>query len=239
VVVREVRALGVESAEDVASDTAKAGVFSCLFMGVIYFAITLVSARSSSVCADCANGGAVLGTIADYYFGKAGTMLMTGIVTVACLKTAVGLVVSCAEAFADMFPKGPGYSTWAMLFCVVAFGIANFGLSTIVAYCVPVLMFLYPLSITLILLALFARRFNDSRTVYAWTTAFTLIAAVFDFISTLAGTMQGSGFTNTALLDGITAIGSKLPFFSIGLDWVCPAVVGFGIGLLIDRRKKA
>ena len=238
VVVRQVRALGVEDSGDVASNTAKAGIFSCLFMGLIYFAITLVSARSSSVCVGCDNGGAVLGAIADHYFGKAGTLLMTGIVTMACLKTAVGLVISCSEAFVEMFPKGPKYTVWAVLFSVVAFGIANFGLSTIVAYCVPVLMFIYPLAMTLILLALFAKRFGDSRTVYIWTTAFTLAAAVFDFTGNLSGTMQGSGFTNTALLDSITAVGARLPFFGIGLGWVCPAVVGFAVGLLIDRSKR-
>ena len=240
VVVREVRSLGIEESEDVASNTAKAGIFSCLFMGLIYFAITLVSARSSSVCAGCDNGGAVLGTIANTYFGKAGTLLMTGIVTVACLKTAVGLVIACSEAFVEMFPKGLPYKGWAVLFSVVAFGIANFGLSTIVAYCVPVLMFIYPLAMTLILLALFAKRFGDSRTVYVWTTAFTLLAAVFDFTGNLSATMQGSGFTNTALLDGITAIGARLPFFGIGLGWVCPAIMGFIIGLIVDKsRKKA
>lgn len=238
VVVREVRSLGVEEPERVAANTAKAGIFSCLFMGLIYLAITLVSARSSSVCASCGNGGEVLGTIANYYFGKAGAMLMTGIVTMACLKTAVGLVISCSEAFVDMFPKGPKYSVWAVLFSAVAFGIANFGLSTIVAYCVPVLMFIYPLAMTLILLALCAKTFGDSKTVYAWTTAFTLAAAIFDFTNTLSGTMQGSGFTNTALLDSITSVGAKvLPFYSLGLGWVCPALIGFVIGFIIDKSK--
>ena len=239
VVVRQVRALGIEESEYVAANTAKAGIFSCLFMGLIYFAITLVSARSSSVCVGCDNGGAVLGAIAQHYFGKAGTLLMTGIVTMACLKTAVGLVIACSEAFVEMFPKGPKYTLWAVLFSVVAFGIANFGLNTIVAYCVPVLMFIYPLAMTLILLALFAKRFGDSRTVYIWTTAFTLAAAVFDFTGNLSATMQGSGFTNTALLDGITAVGARLPFFGIGLGWVCPAIVGFVVGLLVDRSKRS
>ena len=240
VVVREVRSLGIERSEDVAANTARAGIFSCLFMGLIYFAITFVSARSSSVCAGCDNGGAVLGAIADTYFGRAGTLLMTGIVTVACLKTAVGLVISCSEAFVEMFPKALPYKGWAILFSVVAFGIANFGLNTIVAYCVPVLMFIYPLAMTLILLALFAKRFGDSKTVYVWTTAFTLIAAVFDFTGNLSGTMQSSGFSNTALLDGITAVGAKLlPFYHLGLGWVCPAIVGFVIGLIMDKSKKA
>ena len=231
VVVNVVRGSGVESPERVAANTAKAGIFSCLLMGLIYLLITLVTAQSASICAGCADGGAVLGVIADYYFHSVGAVLMTAIVTFACLKTAIGLVTSCSEAFVELFPKGPGYAFWAVCFSLVSFGIANFGLSTIVAWCVPVLMFLYPLAITLILLALFGRFFDNSQSVYVWTTGFTCVAALLDLAGALAGMLPGSGF-----LAGVTRLaGICLPFYTLGLGWVCPAVLGFVLGML--RRK--
>ena len=239
VVVKVVQEQGVSEAKYVAAGTVKAGVFSCVFMGIIYLAIMLVAAQSSPILAGCSDGGAVLGTIADAYFGGVGSVLMTLIVTLACLKTALGLVTSCSEAFVKMFPKGPGYRTWAIVFCAVSFAVANLGLSSIVAYCVPVLMFLCPLAVTLILLSLCSPLFSDSRTVYVWTTGFTLFAAVLDFLKTLASTLSGSGITPPAVFDVFAAIGEKcLPFFSLGLGWVCPALLGFVIGLLIDRKKK-
>lgn len=239
VVVNVVKKQGIEDPERIAANTVKAGIFSCLFMGIIYFAITLVSAQSFEVCKDCADGGSILGTIANHYFGNIGAWLMTAIVTLACLKTALGLVTSCSEAFVDMFPQGPSYNIWAVIFCIVSFGIANFGLSTIVAYCVPVLMFIYPLAITIIILALTCKLWGDKKSVYVWTTIFTLIAALFDFSNTLSGTLQGSGVTATAFLDSFTTFGAKiLPFFNIGLGWVCPAIVGFIIGLLVKSDKK-
>lgn len=239
VVVGVVRKNGVTEPENVAANTAKSGILSCLAMGVIYLFITLVATQSSEICADCADGGSVLGVIANHYFQSVGAILMTAIVTLACLKTAIGLVTSCAESFVTMFPKGPTYPVWAIIFCIVSFGIANFGLSTIVAYCVPVLMFLYPLAITLILLALCGKFFEHSRTVYAWTTGFALFAAVFDFISALSGTLQGSGITNTAALDAVSGLAAKcLPFFSYGLGWVCPSIIGFLIGYVLYRKKR-
>lgn len=238
VVVNVVKKQGIEDPERIAANTVKAGIFSCLFMGLIYLAITLVSAQSCEICKTCADGGSILGTIAGYYFGKVGAWLMTAIVTLACLKTALGLVTSCAEAFSEMFPKGPSYKLWTVIFCTVSFGIANFGLSSIVAYCVPVLMFIYPLAITLIILALTSKFWGNKKSVYVWTTVFTLAAALFDLSNTLAGTLQGSGVSNTALLDSFTVFGAKLlPFFSIGLGWVCPAVIGFIIGLFIKEHK--
>ena len=234
VVIDVVRSHGVSQPEDVARSTAKAGIFSCLFMGFIYLFITLISTQSAPVCASASNGGDVLGLIADHYFQAAGSVLLTAIVTFACLKTAIGLVTSCSKAFVDMFPKGPGYNQWAIIFSVVSFGIANFGLSSIVAWCVPVLMFLYPLAITLVLLALFGKAFGNRKGVYVWTTAFTLVAAIFDMIGAVSGMIP-----DNALLSGLTGFAGKvLPLYSLGLGWVCPAAVGFIVGLIVSRKEQ-
>ena len=234
VVIDVVRSHGVSQPEDVARSTAKAGIFSCLFMGFIYLFITLISTQSAPVCASASNGGEVLGLIADHYFQAAGSVLLTAIVTFACLKTAIGLVTSCSKAFVDMFPKGPGYNQWAIIFSVVSFGIANFGLSSIVAWCVPVLMFLYPLAITLVLLALFGKAFGNRKGVYVWTTAFTLVAAIFDMIGAVSRMIPGN-----ALLSGLTGFAGKvLPLYSLGLGWVCPAAVGFIVGLIVSRKEQ-
>lgn len=233
VVIDVVRSHGVTQPGDVARNTAKAGIFSCLFMGFIYLFITLISTQSAPVCENAANGGEVLGLIADHYFSAAGSVLLTAIVTFACLKTAIGLVTSCSKAFVDMFPKGPGYNQWAVIFSVVSFGIANFGLSSIVSWCVPVLMFLYPLAITLVLLALFGKAFRNRKGVYVWTTAFTLVAAVFDMIGAVSGMVPGN-----ALLSGLTGFAGKvLPLYSLGLGWVCPAAIGFIVGLIVSRKE--
>lgn len=233
VVIQVVRSHGVEEPGRVAANTAKAGVFSCLFMGIIYFFITLITAQSAPLCEGALNGGQVLGIVARHYFHQAGAILTAAIVTFACLKTAIGLVTSCSEAFEQMFPKGPSYSFWAIAFCLIAFGIANFGLNTIVAWCVPVLMFVYPLAITLILLALTEKFFGKSPLVYAVTTGFTLVAAALDFLGTLAGMIPGSVF-----LANVKAFaGQFIPFYDLGMGWILPALVGFAIGMGIHLYK--
>ena len=233
VVIDVVRKNGISQPDRVAVNTAKAGIFSCLFMGLIYLFITLICAQSAPVCAGADNGGTVLGTIANHYFRSAGSVLMTLIVTFACLKTAIGLVTSCSKAFVDMFPKGPGYTVWAVVFSLVSFGIANFGLTTIVSWCVPVLMFLYPLAITLILLSLSGKFIGSNPTVYRTTTAFTLIAAVFDMIGAVSGMMPGN-----RVLAGLKAFaGNILPLYDLGLGWILPAAIGFLVGLWLAKKK--
>ena len=233
VVIDVVRKNGISQPERVAVNTAKAGIFSCLFMGLIYLFITLICAQSAPVCAGADNGGTVLGTIANHYFRSAGSVLMTLIVTFACLKTAIGLVTSCSKAFVDMFPKGPGYTVWAVVFSLISFGIANFGLTTIVSWCVPVLMFLYPLAITLILLSLSGKFIGANPTVYRTTTAFTLIAAVFDMIGAVSGMMP-----ENQVLAGLKAFaGNILPLYDLGLGWILPAAIGFLVGLWLAKKK--
>ena len=133
-----------------------------------------------------------------------------------------------------MFPKGLSYRAWAVIFTVLSFLISNFGLSKIISYSLPLLLFLYPLAITLILLALFGNLFHHDRAVYVSVTAFTCVAALFDLAKALPANLK------TALhLDGAVGLAEKiLPFFDISLGWVLPAFVGLVLGLIIHFVKK-
>ncbi|MBP3319109.1 MAG: branched-chain amino acid transport system II carrier protein [Ruminiclostridium sp.] len=234
VVVNVIRDLGVTKPDAVAKNTVFSGVFSCLIMAVIYLMVTIVGTQSRGLFPVCENGGEALALIADHYFGTVGALLLAVTVTLACLKTSVGLVTSCSEAFVKMFPKGPKYEAWAVIFTVAAFLIANLGLNTIIEYSVPVLMLLYPLAITLILLALFGKFFDHDRRVYAWVTGFTLIAAILDFVNALP-----AGVKNLIHGDALVeSVGGVLPFFSLGFGWLCPALIGLVIGL-VHRNVKA
>ena len=237
VVVQVIRGLGVENEDAVAGTTVRAGVFSCLLMGLIYVAVALVGVQSRGVFETSENGGIAFAQIARHYLGYPGLIILAATVTLACLKTAVGLITSCAETFKTMFPKGPSYRVWAIVFSTVSFLFANFGLSTIIEFSIPVLMFLYPLAITLAVLALFGRFFGHDRAMYVSVTAFTLVAAVYDLLRTLP-----EGLRTACHLDGfLKAVGGVLPLSGLGLGWVCPALLGAVVGLIVHfvRKPKA
>ena len=237
VVVQVIRGLGVEEPGAVAGSTVRAGVFSCLFMGLIYVAVTVVGVQSRGIFAPAENGGVALAQIARHYLGSAGALVLAATVTLACLKTAVGLVTSCAETFVGMFPRGPKYAVWAVVFSVVSFLFANLGLSAIIGWSIPVLMFLYPLAIALIALALFGKLFRHDRAVYGWTIGFTLVAALYDLLRTLPAAVRAALHLDGAL----EAVGSVLPFAELGLGWLVPTLLGAAIGLCVHfaKRKKA
>lgn len=239
VVIQVIRGLGVDSAEDISVCTVRAGIFSCLLMAFIYLAVTVVGAQSRGIFETSNNGGIALAQIAQHYLGGFGLIILAATVTLACLKTAVGLTTSCAETFTQLFPKSTGYRGWAIIFSSVSFLIANVGLNAIIEFAVPVLMFLCPLAVVLIALTLTGRLFGNDRRVYRWAIGFTLPASV----CALFAALPDGAIVALHLEKFNLAVHTFLPLASLGLGWVCPAAAGFAVGLIAHfvhcRRKTA
>ena len=127
--------------------------------------------------------------------------------------------------FVKLIPGKLNYRGWAMVFTLFSFIVSNVGLTAIITYAIPVLMLLYPLTITLVILALCEKVFGKSKYVYMWVTIGALIPAVFDFFKTLG-------------IESVNTLGGKIfPFFDLGLGWVVPSVIGLVIGLIVTKVK--
>ncbi len=233
IVVNVIKGLGVEDEKDVAKNTVLSGIYSCLLMALIYFATTLVGVQSRGLFAVSANGGIALAEIAEHYLGNVGFVILAITVTLACLKTSVGLITSCSETFSHIFKKGPKYKTWVFIFTLVSFLISNVGLTTIIEISVPVLMFLYPYTIVLSILSLTGKLYKEDRAVYNSVIAFTTIGSLYDFLSALPASMKENGLITWI----IEKVGNILPFSSLGLGWVCPALLGLVVGVVIHITK--
>ena len=237
VVIDIIRSMGVNDDAAIARDVLRSGALTGLLMALIYAATILMGAQSRGLFELSENGGIALAQISGHYLGSAGKLVLALTITCACLKTSIGLVTSCADAFTRMFPRALSYRSWAILFTAFSFCISNFGLSRIIEYSIPVLMFLYPLAITLILLALCGGLFHHDRAVYLSVTAFTCAAALFDFMKALPASLRSA-----LHLDGLLGfVGRALPLFNQSFGWVLPAAVGLALGLAIRfaRNRRA
>ena len=233
VVIDIIRSMGVTEDSAIAKDVLRSGILTGILMAVIYIATILMGAQSRGLFETSENGGIALAQISNHYLGSLGSIVLALTITFACLKTSIGLVTSCAETFERMFPKALPYKMWAIIFTVFSLVVSNFGLSKIIEYSVPVLMFLYPLAITLIALALCGNVFNHDKTVYVSVTVFTLAAAIFDLIKTLPAGLQESMH-----LESIVGFARNiLPWFDLNLGWVVPAIAGLLVGLIIRKMK--
>ena len=86
-------------------------------------------------------------------------------------------------------------------------------------------MFLYPLSITLVLLAFLSAMFGSRQAVYLSTTAFTLLAAFGDALNAMPKELQ-----QAEIVQQILNVYHILPFFDVGMGWIVPACAGLLLG---------
>ncbi|GFN34605.1 branched-chain amino acid transport system II carrier protein [Tepidimicrobium xylanilyticum] len=234
IIISNVRKLGIKNPSSIAIETFKSGLISVVGMAVIYASLAYMGATSLGSLSPADNGGIILSMVSNYYYGFVGQVLLAAIVSAACLKTAIGLITSCAEMFGEMFPKSIDYNKYTIVFTLVSFVIANFGLNNIVQLSVPVLMFLYPLAITLITLSLLNPFIHKERIIYRWTTALTIMAAFFDLCKALPKPLQN----NLIIKNIVNFAHSYLTGFDYGFGWIIPAFCGFIIGLIIWKIKE-
>ena len=231
IIISNIESLGVKDPKNIAIETFKSGLVCALGMSIIYGALAYMGATSLGSVGRADNGGAIMSMVSEHYFGFVGKLLLAAIVIVACLKTAIGLITSCSQMFCQMFPRSVSYNRYAIIFTCFSFVIANFGLNNIIQISIPVLLFLYPLAITLIILSLLAPIINKESHIYRWTIYFTIIAAMFDFFNALPENMK-ENFIIRKILDYAH---SYLPGFDYGFGWIIPGLVGFIVGTIIWR----
>ncbi len=227
IIVTTIRHRGVTKPATVAIDTIKSGAVSILLMGIIYSLLSYMGTMSLGAFDLSENGGIALAQIANHYLGTLGSVILALIVIVACLKTAIGLISAFSETFIELFPRR-SYFFFATSVSALACLFANVGLTKIIEFSLPVLMFLYPLAMTLILLAIIGPLFKHDRRVYQITTYFTLLASIADGLKASPDFIR-----QTVLAQNVIALGEKyLPLFAIGMGWVLPALIGFIIGFI-------
>lgn len=234
IIISSIRKLGVKDSNQIAKETLKSGVICLIAMSTVYISLSFMSSSSVNIMKLGNNGGRILSNISFYYLGNFGKILLAAIVIVACLKTAIGLIIACSEIFIQMYPNTLSYKAYAVVFTLISFLIANLGLQKIISLSIPVLMYLYPLAIVLIFLSLAYPIIGKNKRIFSLTILFTAIFSIFDLLKALP--------KNISSTDSISRIvdfaKNYLPAFELGFGWLIPAIFGIILGLLISIIKK-
>lgn len=227
IVISSLQQAGVTQVKSLMKMTLGAGILASLCLAIVYAMVTYMGASSVQQIGLQENGAGVLAEVAAFYWGTAGNVLLLVIVLLACLSTAVGLIVACAEYFSRVFPR-VSYRQFAILFTIISCVLANRGLSGIVSLSVPVLMLLYPLTVVIIFLAFLDKVFASQRIVYVLTMGVTLVMGILD------GWKTAFGLPST--LENL--LNTYLPFYTVGMGWLIPVLIAFGISFLISKMSQ-
>lgn len=234
IIISSIRKLGVKDSNQIAKETLKSGVICLIAMSTVYISLSFMSSSSVNIMKLGNNGGRILSNISFYYLGNFGKILLAAIVIVACLKTAIGLIIACSEIFIQMYPNTLSYKAYAVVFTLISFLIANLGLQKIISLSIPVLMYLYPLAIVLIFLSLAYPIIGKNKRIFSLTILFTAIFSIFDLLKALPENISSTN-SISKILDFAK---NYLPAFELGFGWLIPAVFGIILGLLISIIKK-
>lgn len=233
IIISSIRKLGVKDPKNVAKETLKSGFICLIAMATVYMSLAFMSSSSTAIMEPFQNGGIILSNISRHYLGDFGKFLLAAMVIVACLKTAIGLIISCSEIFVKMYPNSFSYKTYALIFTLVSFLIANLGLQNIISLSIPVLMYLYPLAIVLIFLSLITPLIGKNPYIFKTSIIFTAIFSIFDFLKNLPDILA-----STSIVESVVGFAGKiLPGFSLGFGWVIPAILGLLLGFIISKIK--
>ncbi|MBS4201270.1 branched-chain amino acid transport system II carrier protein [Bacillus sp. FJAT-49732] len=235
IVINSVRALGITSKRGVLGATVKSGLIAISILGAIYIGIAYMGATSTESLGITENGGPVLSSAASYYFGEIGLVLLAVLIILACLTTAIGLTTACAEYFQTLFPRF-SYKSLVIFFVTLSFIFANFGLTNIITFSVPVLMFLYPLAIVLMILTFLSPLFNHKRIVYVLTIAITFLISIFDGLKSLCQSLEIDYFG--WMVPVVSFYENTLPLYNKGLGWLLPALVVIIITAVVSRLQR-
>lgn len=211
----------------VLSGTIISGAIAGTLLGVIYVGLGLVG-RAMPDPSRFDDGASLLSAAAHDSMGFGGQLIFGLVVLLACMTTAVGLIAATSEFFETLLP-GVRYRTWAIIFAISSFGIGTLGLKRVLSIAAPVIGFIYPIAVCFIVLAMLAAALR-TRVTLSWT--FTCAVWV-TIVCSLIDTAVSLGANSLAPAT------SWLPFASVGLGWVIPAVVFAALGLCVDVVRAA
>jgi len=206
---------GKRNYDDTKKLITKAGLIAGLGLLLIYGGLIYGGAVLSSSFVKGASRTEVLTSLSSQTLGSVGTSFLSILVALACFTTAVGIVTGTSDYVKEMFKNSQkAYVITAFISCVLGVLIGHFEVSFIIKAAIPALMFIYPITIVLILLNVIPKRLT-SPVVFKGVVVITLVFSIPDFLGSLNLGNLVSFFTQW------------IPFSSQNLGWVLPAVIVF------------
>ena len=153
VIVTTLKSHGFHDKKTLVRYTILAGGLAAIGLAAVYLSLFNLGASSRTLIEVPANGGELLSRFTAWRFGSEGGLLLGGVVLLACLTTAAGCLSAVADYFAGLIPK-PGYKGHVFILALACLLVVNLRLEELIHYYEPVLLFIYPLAICLMVLNL-------------------------------------------------------------------------------------
>lgn len=204
-----------------------AGIFAGVGLLLVYGGLILTGALMHTSFDEAIIRTDLLSGISRNLLGNAGNKILSILVSLACLTTAIGVITGTADFVKGRFNNSnKAYTITAVISCVLGVLIGQFNVDYIIAVAVPALMFIYPITIILIVLNVLPDKYTEPK-VFRAVVYTTILFSVPDFLNSV-GVKSVSNFTT-----------EYLPLSKFSLAWVLPAAIALVIGNLTHKKTTA
>ena len=215
------------SFEDKKSILAKSGFIAMSGLFLIYTGLIVVGALFNSQFGNEITRPELLSQLSIKTLGNIGTTFLSILVALACFSTAVAIIVGTADFFKGLFKESKtAYLITAVISCLVGVAVGQMDVKYIIDVALPALMFIYPLTIVLILLNVIPEKYASIK-VFRLVVLVTFIFSIPDFLGFLIPAEN---------LEGVKAI---IPLAKHNLGWVLPALATFVLANIISSLRAA
>ncbi|MFZ9002610.1 MAG: branched-chain amino acid transport system II carrier protein [Bacteroidetes bacterium] len=157
--------------------------------------------------------------------GTSGNAFLSILISLACFTTAVGIITGTSDFMQSRFGGSPtAYRTTALVGCILGVLMGQLPVDYIIAVALPALMFIYPLTIVLILLNVLPETWTP-KPVFRAVVFTTLLFSIPDFLESLGAAATGRWLQSWWPLQGYQ------------MGWVIPGLVVFIASSLYIRSK--
>lgn len=229
IIVVSVDALGAEmNLQEKKWMISRSGLIAMSGLLVIYVGLIFLGSKLGPQFGTDLSRPELLLSLTNHTLGNVGQLLLSVLVALACFTTAVGVIVGTADFFAGLFKhKKKAYTLTVALACLFGVMMGQFEVKYIIDMAVYVLMFIYPLSITLIILNVLPERLG-SPLVFKWVVGTAFVFSIPDFLKFLIP------------VENLSLIYRYVPFSEHGLGWIVPSFLTFAlVNLFCMMQKKS
>ena len=202
-------------------------VIAALLLFLTYGGLAYLGATTGQLWGDAFMAGEIdhaqlLSNISSSVLGNAGAIILSTVVVLACLTTAIGLASACSKFVVSLSKDRFSYHFVAIGMCAFSAFVCNLGLAEIIVVSSPILSLVYPTAIFLVLMRLVP--FGDrTRTLVCRLGAIASFAVSFCVL--LCDTLGVSGLSFIHML----------PFDVFGFGWLVPTLAAAVCGYIISR----
>ena len=157
--------------------------------------------------------------------GDVGTLFISVLMALACFTTAVAIVVSIADFFKALFNNSKKvYIVSTIISCLIGVYIGSYDVGFIIDIALPALMFIYPISVVLIVLNIIPERLA-SHNVFRVVVLTAFLFSIPDFLKYFVPA------------ENIKSVIEFIPLAQNSLGWLLPSFAVFILMNLMNFKK--